>query len=401
MPDFTYRMANADGSIAEGAMSAPDEVQLAQQVGRLGGVLVSYKVKNEVRTDKARMARRELITFTQHMLTAVQSGIPVLTAVRGYAEQAEDPAVRETLNTLSMMVEGGQSLSESMGQYPNIFPTLYVNMVAAGEVSGQLDNILARLVDYLEWMDEMTRDLKQATIYPAAVMTLVAGLIVFLLSFVLPRFMGIFDGAEDHLPLAAKILMGAGSLFGNNWPILFGAIATVVVAYKLAKRNEKGADWLAAQQLKLPLFGINIRYICLSQMTYALGLLIGAGVNITTALALATKAVTNRHLAKVMHHVGERVNAGETLTEALTHSNQFPALALQMIAVGEESGSLAEALDRCTSYLRREVQHGLKTAMKILEPAITLFLGIVVGGIALTIFYTMYTMIMAIGGGAH
>jgi len=401
VPDFHYRMANADGSTANGSMNAPDEVALAQQVHKLGGVLVSFKVNRPAKTRSAHIDRRELITFTQHLLTALQSGIPILKAIHGYADQADDPAVKQTLGDLATRVEGGQNLSEAMEQYPGIFPSLYVNMVAAGEVSGQLDAILERLSDYLEWLDEMTRDLKQATIYPAAVLTLVAGLIVFLLSFVLPRFMGIFEGAEDHLPLAAKILMAAGSLFGANWPYLFSAIALGAVALHLTRKSDKGGLWLAEWQLKLPLFGKYIRYLCLSQMTYSLGLLIGAGVNITSALSLSTRAVTNRYLVRHMEHVGERVTAGETLTEALAHIKQLPPLALQMIAVGEESGSMAESLDRCTAYLRREVRHGLKVAMKVLEPAITLFLGIVVGGIALTIFYTMYTMIMAIGVGAH
>lgn len=400
MPDFAYRMATADGATVEGAMSAADEVALAAQVRALGGVLISCKVRRVVRSG-VRVDRRELITFTQHLHTTVQAGIPVLSAIRGYAKQAENPDLGRALNDLANQVEAGQSLSEAMATFPRIFPPLYVNMTAAGEASGKLDAILERLASYLEWRDEMARDLKQATVYPVVVISMVLGLIVFLLSFVLPRFIGIFDGATMELPLATRVLMAVGTLFGANWPWLAGATLLLALGFWLLKRHPRGAVWLHQRQIALPLFGKAIRFISLSQMTYSLGLLVNAGVNITQALALSRGAVTNLFLAERMAQVGERINAGESLTQAFSHSGQFPPLALQMIAVGEESGQLPESLDRVTQYLRREVQHGLRVAMKALEPAITLFLGVMVGGIALTIFYTLYKMIMAIGGTGH
>lgn len=398
MPDFNYQMSAADGSLVDGTMSAADEVELATRVRTLGGVLLSAKPARSGPKRRAKISRRELITFTQHLLTAQKAGITVLSAIDGYASQAEDPNVGYMLHELSRSVEGGLALSDAMGAYPKTFPDMYRNMIAAGEASGHLDSIMERLVSYLEWRDQMAQEMRQATIYPAVVISMVGALIVFLLTFVLPRFTGIFEGAAMELPLATRILMGLGTLFGSNWPWLIGGVVVLVGGYKMARKSKRGDLWLERQQLNIPLFGKNIRFIHMSQMTYSLGLLIGAGVNITQALELSLRSVTNRHLAVGMRQVAERVNAGMSLTDALSHTGHLPGLALQMIAVGEQSGTLAESLSRCTEYLRKEVQHGLKTAMKILEPTITLFLGVVVGGIALTIFYTLYKMIMAVGG---
>jgi len=398
MPEFNYQMMTADRAVVDGSMSAIDEVDLATRVRAQGGVLLSAKAASGTSNKSPKISPRELVIFTEHLITSLRAGIPVLSAIQGYASQAEDPATSQMLNNVSLAVEGGQTLSDAMAAYPKVFSDMYRNMVAAGEASGQLERILERLSAYLEWRTGLAQDLRQATIYPAVVLSLVTGLIIFLLAFVLPRFTGIFNGATMELPLATRILMGAGSLFSHNWPWLLGGVAAIVVIYKAVRRNQHGDLWLERKQLGIPLLGKNIRNICMSQMTYSLGLLIGAGVNITQAMELSRGAVSNRFLMHRMERVADGVNAGQSLTESLGQSGQLPGLALQMIAVGEQSGTLAESLERCTEYLRKEVQHGLKNTMRVLEPAITLFLGIVVGGIALTIFYTLYKMIMSVGG---
>ncbi len=400
MPDFKYRIATADGTIQQGQMAADSEGHLADLIRAKGGVLIAAQGVAERKHRAAHMDRRELINFTTHLQTAVSSGIPILETIRGYAEQCEDEDLAFTLSELARHIESGASFGASLEEYPALFPTLYIHMVAAGEETGQLDKTLEELSSYLEWRDEMAKDMRQATVYPVVVISLVAGLIVFLLSFVLPRFLGIFEGAEMELPLATRVLMLLGDVFSQYWLVLIMGIAATVAAYKYFKRTEKGALWIDTRILSMPLFGPAIRLIGLSQLSYSLGLLLNSGVDISRALTLAQRVVTNRKIQAAVTHIDSMVTAGHSLTDAFRHTAIFPPLVNQMLAVGEDSGSMPQAMQRATDYMQREVKAKLKMAFSILEPAITMFLGIVVGGIALTIFYTLYKMMMSIGG-AH
>jgi len=396
MPDFHYRMAAADGRLQTGTMAAPDEAGLAERIRHLGGILIEAKPVRQ-RPIKARMGRRERMTFTGHMETAIGAGIPVVEAIRGFAAHAPDEGLTRMLEDVAHGLEGGEGLAHALGRYPKAFSPLYISMVATGEETGRLDTVLGRLNAYLEWQDALARDLRQATVYPAVIITLVLALIVFLLTFVLPRLVGIF-GSGAPIPAAARVLLGVSAFFGDFWPVMLGALAAGAVAFTYARRREAFALWLDRVMLEVPLFGTTVRLIRVSQLMYCLGLLLDAGVDIARSLTLSEGVVENRHLAKKVAQVGERVVGGGRLGEALEATGVFPPLSLQMVAVGEEGGRLPEALFRATEFLRREVQASIRLALSILEPAIIIVLGIVVGGIALTVFYTLYTIISSIGG---
>jgi type II secretory pathway component PulF len=396
MPDFHYRMAGADGRLQTGVMAAPDEAGLADRIRHLGGVLISAKPVPQ-KVPKYRMGRRERMTFTGHMETAISAGIPVVEAIRGFAEHVPDEGLARMLEDVAHGLESGEGLAHALGRHPRCFSPLYVSMVATGEETGQLDTVLGRLNAYLEWQDALARDLKQATVYPVVIITLVLGLIVFLLTFVLPRLVGIF-GPGAPIPAAARVLLGVSAFFGDYWPFMLAAVALGAVAFGFARRREGFALWLDRTALRVPLFGHTVRLIRVSQLMYCLGLLLDAGVDIARALTLSEGVVENRHLAHKVAQVGERVVGGGRLGEALAATGVFPPLALQMVAVGEEGGRLPDALFRATEFLRREVQASIRLALSILEPAIIIVLGVVVGGIALTVFYTLYTIISSIGG---
>lgn len=396
MPDFHYRMAGADGRTRTGTMAAPDEAGLAARIRGDGGILIDAK-PIRVRPPKVRMGRRERMTFTAHMETAVGAGIPVLEALRGFGHHVPDPGIAHMLEDVAHGLESGEGLAHALGRYPRCFSPLYVSMVATGEETGRLDTVLGRLNSYLEWQDGLARDLKQATVYPVVIISLVVALIVFLLTFVLPRLVGIF-GSGAPIPAAARVLLGISAFFGAYWPFMLAALVLGGVLFGVLRRRESVARWLDRTVLKVPLFGTTIRLIRVSQLMYCLGLLLDAGVDIARALTLSQGVVENRHLAERVAEVEERVVGGGRLADALESTGVFPPLSLQMVAVGEEGGRLPDALFRATEFLRREVQASIRLALSILEPAIIIVLGVVVGGIALTVFYTLYTIISSIGG---
>jgi type IV pilus assembly protein PilC len=401
MPQFQFRMAQADGSVRTGVMSAPDEAGVAALMRAGGGVLLSARKVRPRRAPRVRVSRRERIVFTGHLQAAISAGVGPMEALRTFAEHVPNRGFARLLAEAAQAVERGQTLAGALERHPEAFGPLYASMVATGEESGRLDGVLERLGAYLDWQDGLVRDLKQATVYPTVVITLVIALTVFLLAFVLPRFIGIFGSAANvHIPLAARWLMAVGALFGRGWPYLLAGTAAAVTVFALVRRRPVVAAWLDRAVLRVPLFGPAIRLIRLSQLTYCLGLLLDAGVDISRALTVSRGVVENRFLAEKVGEVHDRVVAGSSITEAMMAVELLPPLTLQMVAVGEEAGSLPKSLARATEFLRREVQATLRMALAVLEPCIVVFLGIVVGGIALTIFYTLYTMIMAIGG-AH
>lgn len=396
MPDFHYRMAGADGRLQRGVMAAPDEAGLADRVRTLGGVLITAKPVR-LKTPKVKLTRRARMTFTGHLETAIGAGIPVVEAIRGFGTHVPDAGLAHMLEDVAHGLESGESLAHALGRYPKAFSPLYVSMVATGEETGRLDTVLGRLNTYLEWQDALARDLKQATVYPAVIVTLVFALIVFLLTFVLPRLVGIF-GKSAAIPAAARVLLGVSAFLGAAWPYIGLGLVLAGVAFAYLRRREAVALWLDRAALRVPLFGTTVRLIRVSQLMYCLGLLLDAGVDIARALTLSRGVVENRHLARKVAEVEERVVGGARLGESLAETGIFPPLALQMVAVGEEGGRLPDALFRATEFLRREVQASIRFALSILEPAIIVVLGIVVGGIALTVFYTLYTIISSIGG---
>lgn len=401
MPEFHFRMAQPDGTVRSGVMTAPDEPGLAAAIRSGGGVLLSARRARPRKAPNVRVSRSERIAFTHNMQAALAAGVPPTEALRGFAAHVPNKAFARMLTEAAQAVEGGQTVAGALGRFPAAFSPLYVSMVATGEESGRLDDVLGRLADYLEWQDGLVHDLKQATVYPAVVIALVIALTVFLLAFVLPRFVAIFgSGNPEALPVAALWLMAVGRLFSRGWPYLVGGAAGAAAGFAVLKRRPAVALWLDRAALRVPLFGPAVRLIRLSQLTYCLGLLLDAGVDVSRALTLCREVVENRYLAQRMVEVHDRVIAGSTITEALATVGMMPPLTLQMVAVGEQAGGLPGALARATDFLRREVHNALRMALAILEPSIIVFLGGVVGGIALTIFYTLYRMIMAIGG-AH
>jgi type IV pilus assembly protein PilC len=398
MPMYNYRMAK-DGAVVAGVLSAPDESALAGRIRAQGGVLISARARASRGRRRVRVARRDLITFTSHLHSSVSAGIPLLDSLRAFVQVLPEGGFSDVVGQIVTSLEAGKSLADALREHPRTFPSLYVHMVETGEESGRMESVLESLLGYLEWQDEIVKDLRQATVYPTVVLSLVFALITFLLTFVLPRFIGIFSSTEMVLPTPTIWLMAVGNVFSHYWYWGLALLGLAVAGLKWARRTPKGGVVIDHLLFRLPVFGTSILYIALSRLTYSLGLLLDAGIDISRSLTLTTGAVGNRYLARETTHIHDRVLAGHGLAESIGRSDIFPPLMLQMVTIGEQSGTLPQTLDRMTDYLKREVKASLKRAFSILEPAITVFLGVVVGGIALIIFYTLYRLIMAVGAG--
>ncbi len=402
MTMYDYRAMNAQGVISGGLMEAASEPILESKITGLGYTLIEVSEKKELKSfsfGTSKVSRKEVRNLTVYLHTTLTAGIPLVAAVEGYVGQLTDGPLKTVLKGLVLNIQDGDGFAEALGKYPKVFPNLYVNLIGAGEASGQLEETLANLVSYLEDQEKIIADTKQATVYPIVILSLVVLLIIFILSFVLPRFMPLFESSGIELPGSAKFLMRVSDLFQNGWPYIIGGIVFFIVLIKFLLGLEKIAPILDRWKLKCPLFGPLIMKISMSQFSYNLATLMNSGVEIDRAFSLAKNVVGNRHITRAIHQAQNDINGGTSISVAMKRGQLFPPLVLQMLAVGEETGSMPYTLTKVKEYYDREVTASIKRTFSILEPAIILILGIVVGGIAVTIFTTLYSVILEVGNG--
>ena len=316
MPDFRYRSINGAGRSVTGVATASDEASLAALLADEGLVLVEAELDSgekgatvSARAPSAAASRTvkrvELIRFTYNLQAIISAGVPIvkgLESLREEAEVAESP-MQPVLTGLIQRLRAGDSFSEALHLYPEVFPELYVNLIAAGEVSGNLEPILVDLAENLEWQEEIKGTLKQATVYPAVVLTAVAGLIAMIFLFVVPQFSELFQKMNVPLPLPTRILLGAGDLFARYWMLAAAFLAGGVFVLKALAKTPHGRLWVEMAKVRLPLFGPVVMKISLSRFSKNLSVLTNAGIPITEALLIAERVAGNPIVEKAVAEV--------------------------------------------------------------------------------------------------
>jgi type IV pilus assembly protein PilC len=301
-------------------------------------------------------------------------------------EQIEEPGFKQVITRVAERVKGGGDLSESMSQFPRIFTRIYINMVKAGEASGELDTILARLADYQEASAALKREIKSAMTYPVISLTLVFGITIFLLTVIVPRFVPIFTSLGVPLPLPTRILMGVAVTMQQYFLYFaLGAAALVVAAilYKRTKTGGKHFDWLT---LHLPVFGPLFRKVAISRFARTFATLIQSGVPILSALEIVASTSGNRVIEDAVLSATSNVKQGETLAEPLSRSGVFPPMVTRMIAVGEKSGALEQLLEKISEFYDQQVKTTVESLTALIEPIMISLMGLMVGSIVISIF---------------
>ncbi len=414
MGEFRHRSVRADGKTVEGVVTASDENSLASLLQDQGLTLIEAEPlgaspaktkkgaksdEDELPKDMGTVKRAELIRFTYNLHAIISAGVPIvkgLESLYAEAESAESP-MTPVLQGLIRKVKQGEPFSTALAAYPKVFPALYINLIRAGESSGHLETILIDLGENLEWQEEITSTLKQATVYPSIVISAVFGLIALIVYFVIPQFTEIFKKMQIELPLPTRIMVWVGDFAASDGHWVFLGVALAIVGLVIWKRSKQGAYWIERSKVKVPLFGAVIMKIGLARFAKNLAILNSAGVTITESLEICQKIAGNPVLEHAVGDVRERVMRGENLSRAMAANPVFPILVRNMVAVGEESGKLGESLMRTAQFYDREVKMSLKRAFAILEPAITIFLAVIVGGIAVAILSTLYKAITTLG----
>jgi len=339
-----------------------------------------------------------LTTFTRQLATLVDAGLPLLRGLRVLEKQERNANLKSILGELAVSIEGGSTFSEALAQHPKVFNKLFVNMVKAGELGGVLEVVLKRLAEFSEKAQKIKGKVKAAMFYPCAVLIVAVGIMVLLMTFVVPKFKDVFAGMNITMPGFTLFVLAVSDIIKNNILGTLGAIAVVVVLFLLFIKTKFGRHIWDKFQLIMPALGPVISKVAISRFTRTLGTLVSSGVPILQALTIVKETAGNVIIANAVAQVHESVKEGETITAPLEASRVFPPMVVSMVDVGEQTGALPEMLLRISDNYEEEVDNAVSAMTSLLEPIMIIFLAVMVGSIVIAMFLPLIAMISNLSG---
>ena len=397
MPVFTYRGTNRAGATVSGELAAANKSELIGSLKRqqINVTKMSEKGKEfNLPTFGGGVDAKELAVFTRQFSVMIDAGLPLVQCLEILAGQQENKVFQKVLTGTRASVEGGSTLSTAMRQYEKVFDALYVNLVEAGETGGILDTILQRLSTYIEKNVKLKRAVKSAMVYPIAVLSVAASVIILLLWKVVPIFTTLFLGLGVALPLPTRIVIGLSNFVGSIFGLLIlVAIVGIIIGLKVWYQTPAGRMAIDRTLLKLPLLGLLLRKIAVARFTRTLGTLISSGVPILEGLEITARTAGNAVIEKSLMEVRKGLESGRNLSDPLKETNVFPGMVTQMIGVGEQTGAMDAMLQKIADFYEDEVDAAVKDLLAAMEPLMIVVLGIVVGGIVISMYLPLFSLI--------
>lgn len=400
MPIFKYRVRDRSGKALAGTIDAPTIEMAGNRLYQTGYFPIAIEEKSASaslnlsdlwkRFQKVKL--EELIVFSQQFSTLYKAGLPLLTGLRSLKEQTSNQRFKEILEEIGLQIEGGNTLFGSMSKYPDVFPVVYVNMIRAGETSGKLGESLDRFVTLADRELRTRQRVKETTRYPKIVIFSVIIAFIVLLAFVIPRFAQIFAQFKTTLPLPTRMMIGINNLFQNYWYLVLSAFVFLPILLTRYIRTENGRIFWDRLKIKIPVFGHLFLIAALSRFTHTFVMLNKSGIPILQILEITSTTVNNVILSQSIKEISRKVREGSSLADAMRESGRFTPLVIQMVAVGESTGTFDEMLVRITEYYDVELENAIKKMTAYIEPALTLFMGVVVLFLALAVFLPWWNM---------
>ncbi|MBI5779692.1 MAG: type II secretion system F family protein [Planctomycetes bacterium] len=403
MKEFKYTARSTTGKQSKGTVNAVNRIEATNELRKKGLTLLTIEEAGKKSgglfssTPAKKASTEELVIFTRQLSTMISAGIPLLECLEVLQEQIDKPGLKLVLGEVIEKVRSGSDFSESITAYPRVFSKIYINMIKAGEASGQLDIILIRLAEYLESAQALKREIKSAMTYPVISLTLILLIVVGLMVFIIPQFEKIFKGLGVDLPLPTRVLMLISLIMKSYyWAWVPGIIGIIVGLMAIIKTN-KGAyyyDWLS---LRLPVFGDLFKKVAVSRFARTFSTLIKSGVPILGALEIVASTSGNRLLEDAINTAKENVRKGETLSEPLSRSKIFPPMVTRMIGIGEKSGALESLLEKISEFYDQQVKTAVEGLTSMIEPLMIGMMGVIVGGIVIAIMMPIFEIQKSIG----
>jgi len=395
MPSFAYtaRETSSGREIRSSVEAINEQTAIAALLNRnLLVVSIQEKIGKKGRTSGGRVGLADLVIFTRQLATMVDAGLAMVQSLQGLAEQTTNKVMRDCIKDVCTRVEGGDSFSEALQKHPKVFDRLYVCMVAAGEKGGLLAEILARLAVYLENAARLRKKVKAAMMYPTAVTLIAIGITIFLLVKVVPVFGEVYKGFGQKLPGPTQFLIQLSNTVRDYILYILPAMVGMVYGWLAYIKTKGGRDFWDRTRIKLPIFGVIAHKICLARFTRTLASLVRSGVPILEVLQIVANTVGNTVMEKAIRQGAGDIERGESMSTALGKHPVFPSMIIRMITAGEQTGKIESMLERISDFLDEEIETTLSGLTSLIEPLLIVFLGFVVGGIAICMFLPIFKM---------
>lgn len=382
------------GRTNRGWLAALNEVDLELRLKRMGLDLITLRqTSRETLPGGERITRADLITFCFHLEQITRAGIPLLDGLRDLRDTMEKRSFRDILSALLEDLEGGKVLSQTLAAHPTVFDNVFVSVVRAGEQTGRLDVVFANLASTLKWQDEAASQTKRLMIYPAFVMVFVLVAIGVLMGFMVPRFEPFLKTANIQPPPSTLAMFATANWLRDNglWLLLgIAGVSTALVFW--IRQTASGQLWRDRMLLKLPVLGAVLKKVMLARFAHYLSLMYRSGVTVLEALRTSESIVGNRVVATGIRQASQQISDGRGLTDSFDNLGLFPPLVIRMLRVGENTGALDSALDNVTYFYNREVADAIEHGLKLLGPALILFVAILLGFFMVTVLLPVYDM---------
>ncbi len=398
---YRYRALDAQSAVQEGQLVAESDAEALARVRRLGLRPISIRKVRRSPFDRdfsipgfgPKVKGSDLSVLARQFATMINAGVPLLRTLDVLRRQTENQHLAGTLDQMRFDIESGESLSRAVARHPKVFDHLFVSMVRSGEASGALDVVLLQLAGTLERSVAMKQKIRSAMAYPVAVLLMVAAVIMAMLLLVVPTFAGIYDDLGGTLPLPTRILIAASDVFTSRLPVVAVVTAVSVIGCRRWARTPSGRYRTDALKLRMPLVGDLIHKSAVARFGRTMAVLTRSGVPVLETLRITSETVGNAVMAKALEDTGEAVRRGEPIADNLERSKVFPALVVQLVSVGEETGSLDQMFEIVGSTFEEEVQTSVAGFAALIEPLMMAFIGLVVGGMVVALYLPMFRII--------
>jgi len=401
MPIYKWEGKTAKGAIKKGEMEAPSEaairIHLRQQNIVPTKVLTKGKEFKISLPFKKKVNQRSIAVFTRQLATMIDAGLPLVQSLEILSQQQESKAFKNIIREIREDVEGGSTFAGALKKHPATFNDLYTNLVVAGEEGGILDNILNRLANYIEKSEALRKKVKSALIYPATIIGVAVIVVMILMIFVIPVFETMFKSAGQTLPLPTLIVLTLSKMIKKYVVILIPALILLFYMAKKYYQTQNGRAVLDRLLLKLPVFGALFKKIAVARFSRTLGTLVSSGVPILDGLTIVSRTSGNRTIEIAILNARTSIREGETIAEPLSRSGIFPPMVIQMISVGESTGALDSMLSKIADFYEEEVDMAVANLTSLLEPFLMIFLGVVIGGVVISMYLPIFNMASAVG----
>ena len=408
MAVFTYEARSTDGKKIDGSIKAADRNAAIDQIKKKNLTVVQMTEDSGIaakrtlfgRPPRAKVKTKDICILTRQLSTMISAGIPLLESLEILCEQASDPGFRRVMDRIIERVRSGTDFSTALGEHPKIFSNIFVNMIKAGEVSGNLDVILTRLAEYLEAIEEIKREVKSAMVYPTVSLVMILSITIGLVVGIVPKFQAIFTSlGMTKLPWITQVLLDISMFLQNQFIVAILGCGALVTAFILFKRSKNGERIWHRFLLNMPVFGQLFRKVAISRFARTFSTLIQSGVPMLGALDIVAGTAGNVIIESAVLKAKDAVSRGETLGEPLAATKVFPPMVTRMIAIGEKTGALEKLLAKISEFYDAEVKAGVKALTSLIEPLMIGVMGLLVGGIVLAIFMPIIELQKKLGGG--